>query len=387
MKRKVCVITGTRAEYGLLRKLMKKIEESNTLELQIVVTGMHLSSKFGSTYMEIEEDGFYIDEKIELPLIDDSPLAIANAIASSIRGFSESLEKKRPDLIVVLGDRFEIFGAVTAAQVLRIPVAHIHGGEATEGLIDEALRHSITKMSHLHFAAANEYRNRIIQLGESPSKVFLVGGMGVDAISTTQLKSRKEIERELDLKFSSRNLLITFHPVTLENQTSKSQVDELLEALSSLRETTLIFTLPNADQGNAAIFDAIHTFVTKTDSAYEFKSLGENLYLSCLNQVDGVVGNSSSGLTEAPSFKKGTINIGDRQRGRLKAKSVIDCEPNSEEICRAVQTLYSGAFQLSLENVVNPYGEPGASEKIVNILEGVDFSTLIKKKFHDLEFR
>lgn len=387
MKRKVCVITGTRAEYGLLRKLMKKIEESNTLQLQILVTGMHLSSKFGSTYMEIEEDGFYIDEKIELPLIDDSPLTTANAMASSIRGFSECLEKKQPDLILVLGDRFEIFGAVTAAQVLRIPVAHIHGGEATEGLIDEALRHSITKMSHLHFAAANEYRNRIIQLGESPSRVFLVGGMGVDVISTTQLKSREEIERELDLKFSSRNLLITFHPVTLENQTSKSQVDELLKALSSLRETTLIFTLPNADQGNAAIFDAIHTFVKKTDSAFEFKSLGENLYLSCLNQVDGVVGNSSSGLTEAPSFKKGTINIGDRQRGRLKAKSVIDCEPNSEEISRAVQTLYSEAFQRSLENVVNPYGEPGASEKIVNILEGVDFSPLIKKKFHDLEFR
>jgi GDP/UDP-N,N'-diacetylbacillosamine 2-epimerase (hydrolysing) len=385
MNRKICVVTGTRAEYGLLRWVMQGIKDDPELTLQIIVTGLHLSSTFGLTYEEIENDGFDIDHKVETIRESDTPVGISESIADGIRGCAIALNILQPDLLVVLGDRFEIFAAASAALVARVPIAHIHGGEATEGLIDEAIRHSITKMSHVHFVAAPEYRNRVIQLGEDPNNVHLVGGLGLDNLTRLKLLEKKELEESLGLEFNSRSLLVTFHPVTLENESSEGQMRELLGALSNLQETTLIFTLPNADTGGRVLIDIIENFVENHNNAYLFKSLGQLKYLSCISFVDGVVGNSSSGLTEVPSFRKGTINIGDRQMGRLKSQSVIDCLPTKIEIERALTQLYSAEFQKQLKVAVNPYGTPGASNKILRVIKNIDPPSLLKKKFYNLE--
>jgi GDP/UDP-N,N'-diacetylbacillosamine 2-epimerase (hydrolysing) len=385
MNRKICVVTGTRAEYGLMRWLMQGIKDDPDLTLQVVATGMHLSKEFGMTYKEIESDGFQIDYKVNNINKSDSPLGISEAIADGIRGCGMAFSNLKPDIIVLLGDRFEIFAAATAALTARIPIAHIHGGEATEGLIDEAIRHSVTKMSHLHFVAADVYRNRVIQLGEDPNNVHLVGGLGLDSINNLKLLEKKELEDSLKLKFADRSLLITFHPVTLENETAEVQMLELLAALSNFQDATLIFTLPNADTGGRILLRLIEDFVTSNPNAYSFDSLGQLKYLSCLKFVDGVVGNSSSGLIEAPSFRKGTVNIGDRQRGRLKSKSVIDCIPIKSEIQVALRQLYSTEFQNELADAKNPYGTGGASHKILTVLKNVDLSGIVKKKFNDLE--
>jgi GDP/UDP-N,N'-diacetylbacillosamine 2-epimerase (hydrolysing) len=385
MKRKICVVTGTRAEYGLLRWVMQGIKDDQNLELQIIVTGMHLSQTFGLTYKEIEKDGFHIDYRVETISEFDSPIGISESIAKGVQGCAIALNELKPDLVVLLGDRFEIFAAATAAMVARIPIGHIHGGESTEGLIDEAFRHSITKMSQIHFVAAPEYRDRVIQLGENPSNVFLVGGLGLDNIKRLTLLDKVELEDVLGLKFKSRNLLVTFHPVTLENDTAERQMNELLEVLAGLHDTTLIFTLPNADTGGRIIIKMIEDFVGSYPNAYSYKSLGQLRYLSCLQFIDGVLGNSSSGLTEVPSFKKGTINVGDRQLGRLKAESVINCEPSQVEIKHALDVLYSQDFQHNLESVINPYGTGGASEKVLEVLRSIELSDLVKKKFYCLE--
>lgn len=384
MKRKILVVTGTRAEYGLLRWLMLGIKDDSELILQVIVTGMHLSSTFGFTYKEIESDGFRINKKIEIIGDSDANTDISKSIAKGIVGFANAFEKLAPDLIIVLGDRFEILSAAISAHVARIPIAHIHGGESTEGILDEAFRHSITKMSQLHFAAANEYKNRIIQLGENPSKVFMVGGLGVDSLKKINLISRSELEKNLNLKLNKYNLLVTFHPVTLENATAREQMNELLNSLSKLQETTLIFTLPNADSGGRLLIEMVEEFVRLHTNAYSYKSLGQILYLSCLSIVDGVVGNSSSGLTEAPSFKKGTINIGDRQSGRLQATSVINCKPYETDILEALKILYSDKFRAGLRETINPYGEGGASNKILEVIKSIELSSLIKKKFYDI---
>jgi GDP/UDP-N,N'-diacetylbacillosamine 2-epimerase (hydrolysing) len=299
-------------------------------------------------------------------------------------GFADALNELRPDLMVVLGDRFEIFSAVSAALVTRIPVAHLHGGETTEGAFDEALRHSITKMSHLHFVSAETYRQRVIQLGEQPERVFLVGGLGLDNFKHLQLLARYELETSLDFKLGPKNLLITFHPVTLETAAAANQMEELLGALADLKDTQLIITLPNADTEGRVMMKMVEKFVVEHANARAYTSLGQLLYLSCIAQVDGVVGNSSSGLLEAPSFKKGTINIGDRQRGRLQAESIINCEPNRKSIAAALEQLYSRGFQTRLSQVTNPYGEGGASEKVVSILKHCSLAGIIKKTFYDL---
>jgi GDP/UDP-N,N'-diacetylbacillosamine 2-epimerase (hydrolysing) len=382
--RKICVVTGARADYGCLRWVMQGIRDSPGLELQIVATGMHLSPEFGLTYREIERDGFVIDSKIEMLLSADSASALAKSTGLGLIGFGEVFQRLRPDLLFVLGDRFEIFAAAAAATLARIPIAHAHGGETSEGAFDEALRHSITKMSHLHFVAAEAYRKRVIQLGESPERVFLVGGLGLDNIGKLRLLEREALEAALGFKLGRRNLLITFHPVTLENATSAAQMDALLGAVDSLEDTHLIFTLPNADTGGRALIEMIERFVANRPNAYAAASLGEQRYLSCMRHVDGVVGNSSSGLIEAPSFKKGTINIGDRQRGRLRATSVIDCDPSREAIDAALQQLYSAEFQSRLPGVRNPYGEGGASARIVPILRDYPLEFILKKTFHDL---
>lgn len=387
MTRKICVISGTRAEYGLLRWVMQGIKDDPELILQIIATGMHLSPEFGLTYREIEQDGFQIDRKVEMLTSSDTSVGIAKSMGLGLIGFADALNELKPDLIVVLGDRFEIFAAVAAALVARIPVAHLHGGETTEGAFDEALRHSITKMSHLHFVAAEEYRQRVIQLGEQPERVFLVGGLGIDNIKRLKLLDRAELEASLDFKLGQKNLLVTFHPVTLETATAADQMAELLAELAELQDTQLIFTMPNADTDGRALIRMVEQFVAQHPNARAYTSLGQLRYLSCIAHVDGVVGNSSSGLIEVPGFRKGTINIGDRQRGRLQAASVINCEPTRKRIAAALERLYSADFQAGLSQVRNPYGEGGASDKVVETIKHYPLDGLAKKAFYDLSGR
>jgi GDP/UDP-N,N'-diacetylbacillosamine 2-epimerase (hydrolysing) len=382
--KKVCVVTGTRAEYGLLRWVIDGVQKSHLLNLQLCVTGMHLSPDFGLTYMEIESDGYTIDSKVEMLLSSDTAGGVTKSMGLGLIGFADEFERLKPNLVVLLGDRFEIMVAAMAATIARIPIAHLHGGEATEGLIDEAIRHSVTKMSHLHFVAAEKYRNRVIQLGEHPSTVFNVGGLGVDNILKLDLLSREELEKSLNFKLGAKNVLVTFHPVTLENKTSGMQMDELLSALDKLVDCKIIFTMPNADTDGREIFQLIQSFCRKNENAVAFTSLGQIRYLSCLNHVDMVIGNSSSGLAEVPSFKIPTINIGDRQKGRMKADSVIDCEPRENNIFESIAKAYQKKFEEICKNVINPYGSGGASELIVHKIEETDLSNLLKKKFYDL---
>jgi GDP/UDP-N,N'-diacetylbacillosamine 2-epimerase (hydrolysing) len=382
--RKICVVTGTRAEYGLLRWVIHGIEESELLDLQLIVTGMHLSPEFGFTVQDIQSDGFRIDRKVEMLLSSDTSVGITKSMGLAIISFADALAELQPDLLLVLGDRFEIFAAAASAMIARIPIAHLHGGESTEGLIDEPIRHSITKMAHLHFVAADEYRQRVIQLGEQPEHVFQVGGLGIDNILRLDLLSRLELEEALDFKLAQRNLLITFHPVTLEHSTSGDQMNELLGALGELSDTGLIFTMPNADTDGRIMFRQINEFCASHSQAKAYTSLGQLRYLSCIKHVDGVIGNSSSGLSEVPSFHKGTINIGDRQRGRLRAASVIDCPADRTSITKAINQLFSHSFSSSLPTIQNPYGNGGASATIVKILERVSFDNLLKKRFFDL---
>lgn len=381
----ICVVTGTRAEYGLLRWVMEGIRQSPVLELQLIATGMHLSPEFGLTVKAIEADGFKIDRKVEMLLSSDTAVGVTKSMGLGLIGFADALAELKPDLMLVLGDRYEIFAAAAAAMVARIPIAHLHGGETTQGAIDEAIRHSITKMSHLHFVAAEEYRRRVIQLGEDPDRVFLVGGLGIDNILRLKPLTREELEVALDFKLAPRNLLITFHPVTLEHNTSAGQVDELLAALAELEDTGLIFTMPNADTEGRVLFRQIEAFCAQHPRARAYTSLGQLRYLSCIQHVDGVVGNSSSGLAEVPSFKKGTINIGDRQRGRLRAASVIDCVPERAAIRNAFERLFSHEFQSELPTVKNPYGYGSASESIVKMLEQQAITDLLKKPFRDIK--
>ncbi len=381
MNRKICVVTGTRAEYGLLRWVMQGIKDDPELTLQIVVTGMHLSPEFGLTYREIELDGFRIDRKVEMLTSSDTSVGIAKSMGLGLIGFADALNDLKPDLMVVLGDRFEIFSAVAAALVAQIPVAHLHGGESTEGAFDEAIRHSITKMSHLHFVAAEEYRQRVMQLGENPEHVHLVGGLGIDNINRLKLLDRSELETLLGFEFGQKSLLITFHPATLEAATAAAEMSELLAALADLKDTQLIFTMPNADTDSRELIRLVEQFTTRHPNACAFTSLGHLRYLSCVAQVDGVIGNSSSGLLEVPSFRKGTINIGDRQQGRLQAGSVINCKPSRLDIASALGKLYSAEFQAALSQVRNPYGEGGASKRVVDVLARQPLDGLGKKSF------
>tara|TARA_B100000315_G_scaffold232321_1_gene244466 strand:+ start:76 stop:1233 length:1158 start_codon:yes stop_codon:yes gene_type:complete len=383
--KKVCIVTGTRAEYGLLRWVMDGINKSAGLDLQVIATGMHLSPEFGLTYQKIEKDGFHIDKKVEMLVSSDTSVGLVKSMGLGMIGFSNALEDLNPDLLLMLGDRFEIFSAAASAMIARIPLAHLHGGEATEGAFDEPIRHSVTKMSHLHFVATEQYRKRVIQLGEQPERVFLVGGLGIDNIVKLELLGREELEKSLDFKLGRKNLLVTVHPVTLDHSSSEEQMNELLAALGKLEETHLIFTLSNADTDGRVISRMIQDFVINHPHSKAFTSLGQVHYLSCIQHVDGVVGNSSSGLTEVPSFKKGTINIGDRQQGRIKAESVIDCEPLRQSISEALEKLYSVDFQNVVRVVGNPYGTGGASEAIVKILENVSFDNILKKEFYDFD--
>lgn len=386
MNKKICFITGTRAEYGLLYWLMHEIEADIDFKLQIIVTGMHLSPEFGLTYKEIEKK-FKINKKIEILLSSDTSIGISKSMGLAQISFAEAFEELKPDIVVVLGDRYEIFSAVNAAMISRIPIAHLHGGESTEGLIDEPIRHSITKMSHVHFTATDDYKKRVIQLGENPSKVFNVGGMGIENIKRLKLLKKSKFEKSINFKLNKKNILVTFHPVTLEKSTAKEQFQELLDAIDELEDTNIIFTKANSDMNGRIINQMCDEYVAKNShKSICFTSLGQLRYLSALKYVDAMVGNSSSGLIETPSFKIGTINIGDRQRGRIKAKSVIDCGTSKSEIIQAFSKLYSKEFQESLKKIKNPYGDGCASEKIIKVLKNIDLTGMLKKTFYDIKF-
>ena len=384
-KRSVCVVTGSRAEYGLLYWLMKEIQIAKDLELQIIATGMHISPEFGNTYRQIEQDGFKIDKKVEMLLSSDSEVGITKSMGLGLIGFADAIDDLKPDLIIVLGDRFEIFSAVSAAMIAKIPVAHLHGGEATEGSIDEPIRHSITKMSHLHFTSVEEYRNRVIQLGEQPNRVFNVGGLGIDNINKLELLSRVDLEKAINFNLGEKNILVTFHPVTLENSTAEAQFRELLDSIDTLQNTKIIFTKANSDTNGRVINNIIDDYVANHSNTIAFTSMGQLNYLSSLQFVDAVVGNSSSGLLEAPSFNIATIDIGDRQKGRIKADSVISCLPKKKDIIGALNALYSEDFQNIVANTKNPYGEGGASKEILKIIKDIGLDDILKKPFYDIK--
>ena len=386
-KRKICIVTGTRAEYGLLYWLMKEIESDKDLELQIIATGMHLSPEFGLTYKEIEKD-FKIDKKIEMLLSSDTSIGISKSMGLAQISFAEAYDELQPDILVVLGDRYEMFSAVSTAMIARIPTAHLHGGEATEGLIDEPIRHSITKMSHLHFTANSEYQNRVIQLGEQPQRVWNVGGLGIDNIKKLKLLSKTEFEASIDFKLNKKNILVTFHPVTLEDSTASQQFQNLLDVIDELEDTNIIFTKANSDTDGRVINSMIDKYVkNNSKKSVGFTSLGQLRYLSALQYVDAIVGNSSSGLAEAPTFKIGTINIGDRQKGRMMADSVIDCDSDIKSIKSGFSMLYSKQFNELLLNVKNPYGDGGASRKIKDIIKDINLDGIVKKSFYNLEVK
>ena len=364
---------------------MKEIEEDKDLELQLIVTGMHLSPEFGLTYKTIEKN-FKIDKKIEMLLSSDTSVGISKSMGLAQISFAEAYDELNPDILVVLGDRYEIFSAVSAAMIAKIPIAHLHGGEATEGLIDEPIRHSITKMSHLHFTATTEYQNRVIQLGEQPNRVFNVGGMGIENIKRLKLLSKEEFEKSISFKLNKKNILVTFHPVTLENSTAKEQFKILLDVVDELEETNIIFTKANSDTDGRIINSMIDEYVAQNShKSIGFTSLGQLRYLSALQYVDAMVGNSSSGLAEAPSFKIGTINIGDRQKGRIMASSVIECDSTIESIKDGFEKLYSSEFKDSLTHSSNPYGNGGASAKIKSIVKKINLDNILKKTFYDIK--
>lgn len=380
---KICVVTGSRAEYGLLKPVVQAIGRSDELSLQIAVTGAHLDKRFGETYKIIEQDGFTIDANVPVRLNDDSAKGIAVAAGGAVAGFAEAFERLTPDLVLVLGDRYEIFAAAQAALFLRIPLAHIAGGDRTEGAIDEALRHSITKMAHIHFVTNEPARRRVCQLGENPDNVYMTGNPGLDVIRTMPVMERDAVERALGFKFRDKNLLVTFHPVTLEADSGLSQCRAMLDALESQGEDTgIIITLPNADTCSQEFFGMQKDFADRHDNVIARVSLGHELYMNTIRQVDAVVGNSSSGLLEVPSFQKPTVNIGDRQRGRLTAASVIDCAAEKEAILKAI----AQACDMGCGHVENPYGDGHATEKIIKVLTSLDNpKALLKKEFHDID--
>jgi GDP/UDP-N,N'-diacetylbacillosamine 2-epimerase (hydrolysing) len=384
--KKIAVITGTRAEYGLTKPLIQKIKDDDQLELLLVVTGTHLMSEFGNTYKNIIKDGFQIHAKIKDGLKGDSSFSITKAMAKGMVGFVEAYEALKPDLIIVLGDRSEILAAVTAAAVSKIPVAHLHGGETTEGAYDEYFRHAITKMSFLHFTATETYRKRVIQLGEHPDRVFNVGAIGIDSINNLELLPRAEFEKAIDFKLKKNNVLITFHPVTLEKNTAELQFNELLISLDKLKDIAMIFTKPNSDVGGKIIIKMIDQYVLKNKSkAISFDSLGQLRYLSALQYVDVVIGNSSSGIYEAPIFKIPTINIGDRQKGRLMPQSVINCLPTSTEIDNALLKAFDLDFKTSIKSQENIFGNGTASAQVIKIIKSFEKVSL-KKSFYDITF-
>ena len=386
--RKVCVVTATRAEYGLLKCLLEDINLDDVLQLQIISTGTHLSPEFGLTNQQIEADGFQVDKKIELLLSSDTAIGVSKSMGLAQISFAEAFDELKPDVVLVLGDRYELIPIVTAANIARIPVAHLSGGELTEGAIDELIRHAITKLSQLHFTAMDEYSKRVIQMGEQPKRVFNVGEVGLDNLQRMTLLSQEEFELSIDRSLKSKNLLITYHPETTQDiKEIKTDLEKILDALNEIEDTLLIFTKANADVGGRLINKMIDDYVAEnTDKAIAFTSLGQLRYLSALQYVDAVVGNSSSGIVEAPSFKVATINIGDRQKGRVRAQSTLDVNVCKNEIEQALRTSSSKEFKELLNTIVNPYGQGNSSKKVVEVLKTVELKNLKSKLFYDIDY-
>jgi len=384
-RQKICVVTGSRAEYGLLYWILKEIEASSKFELSLVVTGMHLSPEFGQTYRAIENDGFVITRKVEMLVSSDTAVGVSKSMGLGLAGFGELYDELKPDIVLMLGDRFELLAAASAALVATIPIAHIHGGEITEGAFDDAIRHSITKMSHLHFTATEVYRQRVIQLGESADRVFNIGAPGIENIRRRPVLTRAAVEDALGIKLRNPSLLVTWHPATLSPGEGPKQFACLLRALAKI-DAVLIFTHANADTEGRAINELVRAFVDDhPGKAVHHPSLGQDLYLSSLRYVSGVVGNSSSGIIEAPSIPVGTVNIGDRQRGRIKASSVVDCNVDEESILRALDTILKPEFQSVLSGTVNPHGDGDVAKKLVSILETTELAGIVHKQFVDLK--
>lgn len=383
--RKVAVITGSRAEYGLLYWVMKNIQESSDMELQVIVTGSHLLAEHGYTIQTILNDGFTVAAKVDMLLSSDTPVGIAKSIGLGVIGFADVFDRLKPDLIVILGDRFEILAAAQAALPARIPIAHIHGGERTEGAIDEGIRHAITKLSHLHFTAAEPYRQRVIQLGEQPDNVFTVGAMGLDNIVRLPLLDRAEFEQAIDFQLGELNFLVTYHPTTLGSTDSAQDFMSLLNALDRFPEAKIILTKPNVDTHHRSLIQLLDEYAAKhPEKVYATASLGQLKYLSAIKHVDVVVGNSSSGLIEVPLFRKPTVNIGERQKGRLAGETVIHCGSTSEEIEQAIRKACSPDHLARTQRAVSLFGEGGASEKIVDIIRRSKLDQLVQKSFYDI---
>jgi len=383
----ISIITGSRADYGLLYWTIKRLSEDPFFKIQICATGMHLSEEFGLTYKEIEKDGFKIDYKINSLLPSDSGIAISKSIAIGIKKFSDAFEKLKPDLILILGDRYEIYSSAISAMCMGIPIAHCHGGETTEGVIDESIRHSITKMSHIHFCSTNTYKKRIIQMGENPNNIFNVGALGIENINYLKLLSKKDFEKKIGRSIGKKSAIVTFHPVTLDKKPSEKHFNNLLEALDYFKDIFLIFTYSNSDRDGRIINKMIQEFVSKNKfRCVSFKSLGQLNYLSALKHVDLVIGNSSSGIIEAPAFKIPTINIGDRQKGRILAESIISCHCDKDEIIKAIKKGLSKEFRNNLTKVKNPYGNQNSSIEIISILKQIKTEKILEKKFFNLKF-
>jgi GDP/UDP-N,N'-diacetylbacillosamine 2-epimerase (hydrolysing) len=387
--KKISILTATRAEYGLLKPIIEKLYGVEDFDVRVVVTGAHLSPEFGLTYKEIEKDGIVIDKKIEMLLSADTPAAISKSMGLALISFADYFERLKPDMLIVLGDRYETLAVCMAAMNQRIPIAHLYGGETTEGALDESIRHAITKLSYLHFTSTEEYRKRVIQLGEQPDRVFSVGAVGIENILNQKLMVKSKLESSIQFLLDKPYAMVTFHPVTLEDEHSEEQFQALLDVCKRYQNMKFIFTKANADANGRIINKMIDSYIKENDHAIAFTSLGMTRYLSALKYCTFVIGNSSSGLLEAPSFGIPTINIGDRQRGRLQANSVIDCKPNVDDIEKAIKIALTGEFQRKAKNTINPYGNGNTSEKVVSVVK--DFLSNgrieLKKKFYDCEVR
>lgn len=382
--RKICFVTGTRAEYGLLSRLMRLVKEDKDLQLQVIATNMHLMPEYGETYKEIEKDGFTIDKKVYMHKPSDDAHGIISSMAEEMQGMNDALSELKPDILVLLGDRYEILVAAQVALIHRVPIAHIHGGEVTEGAFDDAIRHSVTKMSSLHFTSCEEYRHRVIQMGEQPSRAFDVGSLGVENIKAVPLMTKDELEASLDFKIDTQTILVTYHPVTLGGNPAKD-IREFLDALDQFKDLKVIFTMPNSDTGRDAIALAVENYVEKhSNRAKVYTSLGLRRYLSTLQFVKATVGNSSSGIIEVPSFGIPTLNIGDRQKGRLASKSVVNCGTSKDEVIAGLKLCLSEEMQKAAKTYENPYAKPDTANLIYQELKNVELAGLNLKTFYDL---
>ncbi|MDD6573032.1 MAG: UDP-N-acetylglucosamine 2-epimerase [Thermoflexaceae bacterium] len=385
--KKIIIITSTRAEYGLLSPVIKKLKKCSDIEICVAATGTHLSAEYGMTVREIENDGVCVDAKIDILCESDRPSGISKTMANALERFSNYFEESQPDAIMILGDRYEMLAIASAALNARIPIIHIHGGEATEGAADEYIRNAITKLSYLHFASTETYRKRIIQMGEHPDRVHNVGALGVENCLNVDLYSREELTADLQCDLS-RYAVLTFHPVTMENYTAQEQIKTLMEVVSQYSDITFICTKANSDQGGKIINECITEYANTYSNIRLYDSLGMRRYLSAVKYAEFVIGNSSSGIIEVPSFGVATVNIGDRQRGRIQAESIVNCEPRYESIKNAMTQVLRSDFRERISTVVNPYEQAGTSDRIVKITENFlrNNNRDFKKKFYDIDF-